>query len=91
MKKEFEQQRNGRSFKIIFTRNEVISTLSSNYASVEPGEKLAWFNSSGYLEIAINRGNMAGLFGLQRYAETTQQSSVLQNAWFYQTVRVFFE
>ncbi len=88
---EFEIQRKGRNFKIMFTRNETISHLSSNYASVNRGEKLAWFNSAGYLEIAINRGNMAGLFGLQGIAETQEQSAAHEKSWFYQTVRIFFE
>lgn len=88
---EFEEQRKGRSFKIVFTRNEIIDRLSSNYAAAAPGEKLAWFNSAGYLEIAINKGNMAGLFGLQGFSETAhQQNTALQNKWFYQTVRIFF-
>ena len=55
-------------------------------------EKLAWFNSAGYLEIAVNRGNMAGLFGLQGFNEASQQLPTnQQNKWFYQTVRVYFE
>jgi S-adenosylmethionine hydrolase len=88
---EFETQRKGRSFKIVFTRNEMIDTLSQNYASVAPGEKMAWFNSAGYLEIAMNKGNMAGLFGLQGFNESSQQAAALHNKWFYQTVRIFFE
>lgn len=89
-KEEFEEQRRGRNFKIIFTRDEVIDKLSDNYASVGPGDKLAWFNSAGYLEIAINRGNMAGLFGLQGYSENTVKQAVLYNKLLYQTVRIFF-
>lgn len=85
-REEFEEQRKGRRFKIVFTRNEMIDTLSRSYADVAAGEKLAWFNSAGFLEIAINRGNVAGLFGLQGYS-----ASALQNKWFYQTVRIFFE
>jgi len=88
-KEEFEKQGNGRSFKIVFTR-EVIETLSENYSSVNEGELLAWFNSAGYLEIAMNGGKMAGLFGLQGFSEK-QHNNALQNKWFYQTVRIFFE
>jgi S-adenosyl-L-methionine hydrolase (adenosine-forming) len=88
-REEFEEQRKGRTFKIVFTR-EVIGTLSENYSSVNEGELLAWFNSAGYLEIAMSGGKMAGLFGLQGFSEK-QQSSALQNKWFYQTVRIFFE
>jgi len=91
-KAEFEEQRNGRQFKIVFKRDEVIDTFSNNYSSVFEGEKLAWFNSAGYLEIAINKGNIAGLFGLQGFNEKMQQQNVVnQNKWFYQTVRIFFE
>jgi len=85
---EFEEQRKGRKFKIVFTR-EIIETLSDNYAAVHEGELMAWFNAAGYLEIAMNGGKMAGLFGLQGFSE--KQSTALQNKWFYQTVRIFFE
>ena len=87
-KQEFEEQRNGRKFHISFMRNESISSLSENYASVMPGEKLAWFNSAGYLEISVNKGNMAGLFGLSSFSS---DSAPLQHKWFYQTVRIYFE
>ncbi len=91
-KEEFSQQRNGRNFKIVFKRNEVIESISDNYTSVSESEKLAWFNSAGYLEIALRNGNMAGLFGLQGFNEQMQQTgSASGNKWFYQTVRIFFE
>jgi hypothetical protein len=48
------------------------------------------FNSGGYLEIAINKGNAAGLFGLQGFTEQSQ-NQYLQNRLFYQTVKIFFE
>ena len=89
---EFEEHRQGRPFKIVFKRSEFIDTISNNYAGVVEGEKMAWFNSAGYLEIAINKGNMAGLFGLQGFNEKMQQQgSAVQNKWFYQTIRIFFE
>ncbi len=86
-KEEFDEQRKGRGFHISFMRNEIINVLSDNYASVLPGEKLAWFNAAGYLEISVNKGNMAGLFGLRRFST---DAAPLQNKWFYQTVRVYF-
>jgi len=89
---QFEEQRKGRHFKIVFKRDEVIESISESYADVVEGEKLALFNSAGYLEIAINKGNAAGLFGLKRFSEKTRQvSSIIQNQLFYQTVRVYFE
>jgi S-adenosylmethionine hydrolase len=89
---QFEEQRKGRHFKIVFKRDEVIESISESYADVAEGEKLALFNSAGYLEIAINKGNAAGLFGLKGFSEKTKQvSSIMQNQLFYQTVRVYFE
>ena len=85
---QFESQRKGRAFHIVFKRDEVIDRISETYADVAEGEKLALFNSAGYLEIAINKGNAAGLFGLQGFSE---QSQNLQNRLFYQTARILFE
>ncbi|MBA4197285.1 MAG: hypothetical protein C0459_06985 [Chitinophaga sp.] len=88
----FDEQCNGRKFKIIFKRNETINAIHDNYASVTESEKVAFFNSAGYLEIAINKGNMAGLFGLHSYNESmNQHAAAMQNKWFYQTVRIFFD
>ena len=91
-KEEFEEQRKGRSFKIVFKRDEIIDKISETYADVYESEKLALFNSAGYLEIAINKGNAAGLFGLQGYTENINtQSQYLQNRLLYQTVKIYFE
>lgn len=87
---EFEAQRKGRRFKIVFKRDEVIDRFSETYADVNEGEKLAFFNAAGYLEIAINKGNAAGLFGLQGFSEKNM-SQYTQSRLFYQTVRVYFE
>ena len=87
-REEFEYHRQGRPFKIIFKRDEVIDRISNSYADVQEGEKLAMFNSAGYLEIAINKGNAAGLFGLQRFSEQSQNQ---QNRLFYQSARIYFE
>lgn len=89
---QFEQQRRGRRFRIVFRRDEIIERISGSYADVPQGEKLVLFNSAGYMEIAINKGNAAGLFGLEGFRGKSQQdTSILQNQLFYQTVRVFFE
>jgi S-adenosyl-L-methionine hydrolase (adenosine-forming) len=87
---DFEAQRKGRRFKIVFKRDEVIDKISETYADAHEGEKLALFNSAGYLEIAINKGNAAGLFGLQGFNEKNI-SQYTQSRLFYQTVRVYFE
>jgi S-adenosylmethionine hydrolase len=83
---EFEAQRRGRGFRIVFKRNEIIDKISESYADVPQGEKLALFNSANYLEIAINKGNAAGLFGLQDFTD-----QALQHHLYYQTVKVYFE
>lgn len=88
-REQFESQRKGRRFSIVFKRDEVIEKISESYADVQEGEKLAMFNSAGYLEIAINKGNAAGLFGLQGYLEQAQ-NAYLQNRLFYQTVKILF-
>jgi S-adenosylmethionine hydrolase len=89
---QFEELRRGRGFKINFKRDEVIDHISETYADVPEGEKLALFNSAGYLEIAINKGNAAGLLGLKGFSEKNSQSvQILQNQLFYQTVRINFE
>jgi S-adenosylmethionine hydrolase len=85
-REQFEEQRRGRSFRIVFKRDEMIDRISETYADVTEGEKLALFNSAGYLEIAINKGNAAGLFGLKGFSEKTRQGQLS-----YQTVRVYFE
>ena len=94
--KTFEDVRNGRSFKIIFKRNEIIYKISSNYSDVQEGEKLALFNAAGYLEIAVNKGKGASLFGLQTQDTLTISTNSATNAatnsrLFYQMVRIIFE
>lgn len=86
--KEFLERRKFRKFRIIFRRNDVIDTISETYADVPEGEKLALFNAAGYLEIAMNKGNAAGLFGLEGFSEKSKNE---QNRLFYQTVRILFE
>jgi S-adenosylmethionine hydrolase len=83
---QFEEQRKGRAFRIVFKRDEIIDRISETYADVAEGEKLAIFNSAGYLEIAINKGNAAGLFGLKGFSEKMRESQLA-----YQTVKVYFE
>ena len=90
-KEEFDEQRKERSFIILVSRNEEITTISNNYASISEGDKLAWFNSAGYLEIAMNKGRVASLFGLQGYNQNlVKTGTVTQNKWFYDTVKIFF-
>ncbi len=89
---QFEEQRKGRKFRIVFKRDEEIDHISETYADMPEGQKLALFNSAGYLEIAINKGNAAGLFGLKGFSEKNMQASgISQNQLLYQTIRVYFD
>jgi S-adenosylmethionine hydrolase len=92
-RKEFEEHRKGRKFRIVLpARNDGgIVNISENYASVEQGERLAWFNSAGYLELAINKGNLAGLFGLKRFSGGITLNSLPSNKLMYERVKIFFE
>ncbi|MEO5569284.1 MAG: SAM-dependent chlorinase/fluorinase [Bacteroidia bacterium] len=63
--KLFERIGSGKKFEINARRNEyIISKLSEKYSDAERGQLLALFNSAGYLEIALNQGNAAGLLGM---------------------------
>ena len=61
----FEKARNGRDFSLYFKRNDPVTRLSNNYCDVPVGDTLCFFNSTGYLELAINMGRAAGLLGLK--------------------------
>lgn len=63
-KEEFERIRKNRSFIIYFKRYADMDSISENYFDVPESEKLCFFNSAGYLEIAINKGNAMGLLNL---------------------------
>lgn len=81
-KEEFEKIGQGRAFRILFMRNEEITTISQRYNDVKHGQKLARFNSAGYMEIAINGGKAASLFGLKLFHEQTLT---------YSTFKIFFQ
>lgn len=63
-KELFTKIQQNRKFNLQFKRNETIEQLSWHYNEVPEGEKLCLFGISNHLEIAINKGNAAGLLGL---------------------------
>jgi len=66
-KDTFVQMGMGRTFEIGFRRpDNSIRKISSYYNQVPKGEKLALFNNCNNLEIAINEGSAAKLFGMKR-------------------------
>jgi S-adenosylmethionine hydrolase len=54
----------GRKFELYFKRFDPITEISQKYSDQPFGELLCFFNSTGYLEIAVNTGMAASLFGL---------------------------
>lgn len=89
---QFETLRKGRNFQIILKGSDTINTISESYADVSEGEKLALFNASGYMEIAINKGNASGLLGLQLYSDKLENVSqnFMSRRLMYQTVIIEF-
>lgn len=61
----FDKLRKGRNFSIFFKRFDPIKRISEHYHDVPIGDTLCLFNSSGYLEIAINMGKASSLLGLK--------------------------
>jgi S-adenosylmethionine hydrolase len=86
---DFEEQRRGRKFKIVLLRDAFIEKISNHYADVPEGEKLAFFNETGFLEIAVNKGYAAPLFGLGEFSSTGTHHH--EKRQYYQTIKVFFE
>ncbi len=54
-----------RPFELYFKRYDPITRISKNYADVPVGEVLCLFNSAGLMELAVNMGQAATLFGLE--------------------------
>ncbi|MEX2595754.1 MAG: SAM-dependent chlorinase/fluorinase, partial [Salibacteraceae bacterium] len=63
----FKKIRQDRGFLIGFVhKGYEIDHLSQRYGDVPKSERLALFNSGGYLEIAINEGHASDLLGLDK-------------------------
>lgn len=59
-------QARDRSFMIGFREADYgIETISKRYSDVSEGDRLALFNTAGYLEIALNQGHASNLLGLK--------------------------
>jgi S-adenosyl-L-methionine hydrolase (adenosine-forming) len=62
----FQTMGDNRGFSIEFGMDYSIDRISSNYDGVSEGEIMAVFNSSGNLEIAVNKGSAAQLLGIKQ-------------------------
>lgn len=61
----FKEVGKGRDFLISFrSPGEGIEQIHQSYSDVVPGERLALFGATGFLEIAINQGKAASLLGM---------------------------
>lgn len=92
-REEFEEARNNRSFTMLLRPASEITKISNHYSDVPKGEKLALFNAAGFLEIAINQGNAAGLLGLNRASDDLAPIMVryMNKRMFYHTIKIFFQ
>jgi S-adenosylmethionine hydrolase len=55
-----------KAFQIRLSRHELIQSISEDFDALPAGEIVAFFDDTGYLQIAINEGNAAGLLGLKK-------------------------
>ena len=78
---QFEAYRNDRPFRIQFMRDEELNHISTHFYNVGDGQKLCRFNGTGFLEIAINRGKAASLFGFKLFRE---------KHLIYNSIKIFF-
>lgn len=81
-RRQFEEFGRGRKFRIQFMREEAITELSTHFFNVAEGQQLCRFNSTGFLEICINRGRAASLLGFKLYRE---------GLFIYNTLKIYFE
>jgi S-adenosylmethionine hydrolase len=54
---------------IVFLNGRKIGPIRTTFGNVKKGKALAYINSSGYLEIGVNKGSAAGYFGIDYCAD----------------------
>ena len=64
-KQQYEQLGPIKEFRLAFIKTEAITEISTNYSDVREGYRLCRFNGNDHLEIAINHGRAASLFGMR--------------------------
>jgi S-adenosylmethionine hydrolase len=80
-RQQFDEIGEGRPFRIQFMRDEELTQLSTQFHNVGEGQKLCRFNATGFLEICINRGKAASLFGFKLHRE---------KHFIYNTIKIYF-
>jgi hypothetical protein len=67
----FEKARNNRRFELHYNPHDPITFISDDYSDVPIGDPVAFFNTSGYLEIALNLDKASSMLNLLK-TETIQ-------------------
>ena len=62
---QFEKMNPGRRFRLDIMHVAELTAISGNYSDVAAGEHLCRFNKNGLMEICVNQGSAANLFGLR--------------------------
>lgn len=62
----FEKARNNRRFELHYKPHDPITFISNDYSDVAIGDAVAFFNSSGYLEIALNLDKASSMLNLAK-------------------------
>ena len=63
---QFEKVRAGRRFQLYYKPTDPITSLSRDYGDVPVGDAVAFFNPTGFLELALNMERASELLNLQR-------------------------
>ena len=67
VKKElFETSRKGRPFSLYYSPKDTLTRIDKKYSDVSYGDEVCFFNSAGYLEIAVYMGNASEIIGLTK-------------------------
>lgn len=67
----FEEVQQNRRFEITLRGTYTLQSIEKSYGDIEEGQLVAVFNSTGFLEIAVNRGNAKGLLNSGLYSKVT--------------------
>ncbi len=65
-KATFDRIGQGRTFELFYKHDDPLDRISKNYSDVQIGDPVCLFNEAGLLEISINMGKAASLFGLRK-------------------------
>ena len=64
-RRQYDELYPAKQFRLEFNKTETIEDINVHYTDVKEGYRLCRFNSNDQLEISINHGKAASLFGLR--------------------------